>query len=144
MILKILLPASTTTTTKMLVTLSEWASCDNANVSYCKLPISEEEVKCSSARVSLWMHMKNAYLWNVTCLGLTCLFFTSTLLPQSTMGMFSQTLPRRQSLSAAWHESNLQHVALPTLPKIPKAHTCRDPDAMLAHSCRLAGTSHQT
>jgi len=32
------------------------------------------------------------YLWKVTCLGLTCLFFTSTLLPHSTTGMFSHTL----------------------------------------------------
>ena len=39
------------------------------------------------------------HLWKVTCLGFTCRFFTSTLLPQSTMGMFSHTLRAQQRVS---------------------------------------------
>ena len=57
-----------------------------------------------------WREMLNGalqqgpYLWNVTCFGLTCLFFTSTLLPQSTIGMFSHTLQGEHGklLSQSW------------------------------------------
>ena len=35
----------------------------------------------------------------MTCLGFTWRFFTSTLLPQSTMGMFSHTLQQTRKRS---------------------------------------------
>lgn len=45
----------------------------------------------------------NHYLWKVTCFGLTCRFFTSTLLPHSTIGMFSHTLQPKIQLKPIWN-----------------------------------------
>ena len=52
---------------------------------------------CCSLKRALLCGAVCPHLWKVTCLGLTWRFFTSTLLPHSTMGMFSHTL-RNQTM----------------------------------------------
>ena len=54
--------------------------------------------------------LKAARLWNVTCFGFTCRFFTSTLFPHRTMGMFSHTLHgQRHALSGVQEVGQGRH-----------------------------------
>ena len=68
------------------------------------------------------------YLWKVTCLGFTWRFFTSTLLPHSTIGMFSHTLHARGQLSACRLPSTAATQG-------QRHSTCRGRDARWARSC---------
>lgn len=50
------------------------------------------------------LKLRIPHLWNVTCFGFTCLFFTSTLFPHSTTGICSQTLNKPLFWVRLWHD----------------------------------------